>query len=161
MKSSLLYRVASVLLVLFAIGHTLGFRRVDPKWGVDAAIGTLKATRFEVQAHDRTYWDFYAGFGLFVAVFLLFAAAMAWQLGSLHGDTLYAPRANRLDSRAVLRGRDVSELAVILHGADRVLRGDHRLPDRRRLARREAVSSAGRMRAATRQAMIRKGEVGR
>jgi len=28
-----LYRIASVLLLLFAIGHTLGFTKTDPKWG--------------------------------------------------------------------------------------------------------------------------------
>jgi len=39
MMASPLYRVASVLLAVFAIGHTVGFRRVDPKRGVDAAIG--------------------------------------------------------------------------------------------------------------------------
>ena len=92
MKASLLYRVASVLLVLFAIGHTLGFRRVDPKWGVDAAIGTLKATRFNVQGLNRTYWGFYTGFGLFVTVFLLFAAALAWEVGGLPADALFATR---------------------------------------------------------------------
>src|SRR5712691_5983974 len=42
MSPALLYRIASVLLVLFAAGHTLGFRRVDPRWGIDATIGALK-----------------------------------------------------------------------------------------------------------------------
>lgn len=37
---------------------------------------------------ERTYWDFYVGFGLFVTVFLLFAAAMAWQLGSVPAPVL-------------------------------------------------------------------------
>jgi hypothetical protein len=32
-KPSVLYRVASVLLILFTVGHTLGFRQVDPSWG--------------------------------------------------------------------------------------------------------------------------------
>jgi hypothetical protein len=39
MTSSLLYRVSSVLLVLFAVGHTIGFRHVDPKWNADAVAG--------------------------------------------------------------------------------------------------------------------------
>ncbi len=33
MKAPALYRIAAVLLVLFAAGHTVGFRRVDPRWG--------------------------------------------------------------------------------------------------------------------------------
>jgi len=85
---SLLYRVASVLLVLFAIGHQLGFRQIDPRWGVDSALGALKATRFEVQGMTRTYWDFFSGFGFFVTVLLLFAAILAFQLGGLPKETL-------------------------------------------------------------------------
>jgi hypothetical protein len=81
-KLSLLYRITSVLLVLFAVGHTFGFRRVDPGWGVDPFISALKSTHFSVQGMDRTYWDFYTGFGIFVTVFLLFTAILTWQLGS-------------------------------------------------------------------------------
>ena len=47
MKASLLYRIASGLLVLFAIGHTLGFRRTDPRWGADSVVGSMRATRFQ------------------------------------------------------------------------------------------------------------------
>jgi len=83
-----LYRVASGLLLLFAVGHTLGFLRVDPKWGVDSLIGSMQSIHFDVQGSSRTYWDFYVGFGLFVTVFLLFAAALAWQLGGLRAPTL-------------------------------------------------------------------------
>jgi hypothetical protein len=90
MNASLLYRIASVLLALFAVGHTMGFRRVHPRWGVDAAIQSLQATRFEVQGFSRTYWGFYTGFGLFVTVLLLFTAAVAWQLGGLSREVLKA-----------------------------------------------------------------------
>jgi hypothetical protein len=88
MKVSLLYRIASILLILFALGHTLGFRRIDPRWGVDSIIGALRSTHFDVQGLNRTYWDFYTGFGLFVTVLLLFAAVLAWQLGSLPKESL-------------------------------------------------------------------------
>jgi hypothetical protein len=86
MKASLLYRIASGLLVLFAIGHTLGFRQVDPSWRVDSTVGVMKSARFDVQGLSRTYWDFYTGFGLLVTVFLLFAAVLAWQLGGSPKD---------------------------------------------------------------------------
>src|SRR5438046_10015605 len=88
MKASLLYRIASVLLILFAIGHTLGFRRVDPRWKLDSIIVALRSTHFEVQGLNRTYWDFYVGFGLFVTVLLLFTAILTWQLGGLPKDHL-------------------------------------------------------------------------
>ncbi len=92
MSPALLYRIASVLLVLFAAGHTLGFRRVDPRWGLDATIGALKATQFQVQGFTRSYWGFYTGFGLFVTVLLVFTGILAWQLGALPKDTLRSLR---------------------------------------------------------------------
>src|SRR6516225_6181356 len=88
MKASLLYRISCVLLILFALGHTLGFRRVDPRWGVDSIIGALRSTHFDVQGLNRTYWDFYTGFGLFVTVLLVFVAVLSWQLGSLSKESL-------------------------------------------------------------------------
>ena len=88
MSPSLLYRVASVLLVLFGLGHQLGFRRVDPRWGVDSAIGALKATQFQVQGMTRTYWDFFSGFGFFVTVLLFFSAILAFQLAGLSKESL-------------------------------------------------------------------------
>ena len=88
MRVSLLYRVASGLLVLFAIGHTLGFRRTDPSWGADSVVESMRTTRFNVDGLSRTYWDFFTGFGLFVTAFLLFAAILAWELGGLGKDQL-------------------------------------------------------------------------
>lgn len=88
MSPSLLYRIASVLMVLFGLAHQFGFRRVDPSWGVDSAIGALKAAQFQVQGMARTYWDFFSGFGFFVTVLLFFAAILAFQLGGLSKETL-------------------------------------------------------------------------
>jgi len=86
MKALLLYRVASVLLVLFAIGHTLGFRQIDPAWRVGPLIDLMRTIHFDAQGFSRTYWDFFSAFGLFFTVFLLFAAVLAWQLSSLPAE---------------------------------------------------------------------------
>ena len=88
MKARLFYRIASVLLLLFAGGHTIGFRQTDPQWGVDTLIGMMHSIRFDVQGFNRTYWDFFVGFGLFVSVFLVFLAVFTWQLSGLPAETL-------------------------------------------------------------------------
>src|SRR5580693_1393387 len=88
MKASMWYRIASVLLLLFAAGHLLGFRQSDPRWGVDALVGSMRSIHFDVQGFSRTYWDLFVGAGFFVSVFLLFAAVVAWQLSGLSVDTL-------------------------------------------------------------------------
>jgi len=82
------YRIAAVLLLLFAAGHTLGFRQSDPKWGVDALLGSMRSIHFDAQGFTRTYWDFFSAFGLFFSVFLLFAGVLAWLLGGLPAETL-------------------------------------------------------------------------
>jgi len=86
MKASLLYRIASVLLLLFAIGHTLGFRQTNPAWGVGSLIDLMRSIHFDAQGFSRTYWDFFSAFGLFFSVFLLFAAVLAWQLAGLPAE---------------------------------------------------------------------------
>jgi hypothetical protein len=87
-KAPILYRISSVLLLFFAAAHTLGFRKTDPGWGVDSLLGLMRSVRFDAQGFNRTYWDFYVGFGLFVTVFLVFTAVLAWELGGLAPETL-------------------------------------------------------------------------
>jgi hypothetical protein len=88
MRASIFYRVAAVLLLIFAVGHTLGFRQSDPTWGVDALLGSMRSVHFDVQGFSRTYWDLFVAAGLSVGVFYLFAAILAWQLGGLPAETL-------------------------------------------------------------------------
>src|SRR3979411_2926280 len=80
MKASMFYRIAAVLLLLFAVGHTLGFRQSDPQWGVDALLGSMRSIHFDVQGFNRTYWDLFVAAGFSVGVFYLFAAILALQL---------------------------------------------------------------------------------
>ena len=88
MKASMFYRTAAVLLLLFALGHTLGFRQSDPQWGVDTLLGSMRSVHFDVQGFNRTYWDLFQAAGFSVGVFYLFAAILAWQLGGLPAATL-------------------------------------------------------------------------
>ena len=88
MKPSVFYRIAAVLLLLFAVAHTLGFRQSDPEWGLDALLGSMRSIHFVVQGFNRTYWDIFVAAGLCVGVFYLFAAILAWQLARLPAATL-------------------------------------------------------------------------
>lgn len=88
MRASVFYRIAAVLLVLFAVSHTIGFSQPDPQWGVDALLGSMRSLHFDMLGSSRTYWDFFVGAGYCVGVFYLFAAILAWQLGGLPTATL-------------------------------------------------------------------------
>jgi len=88
MKASTFYRIAAVLLLLFAVSHTVGFRQSDPTWGIDALLASMRSIHFDVLGFNRSYWDFFVAAGFSVGVFYLFAAVLAWQLGRLPGATL-------------------------------------------------------------------------
>ena len=92
MKASFLYRIASILLLLFAIGHTVGFRQIDPKWGLDSMIQSMQSIHFNANGSNRTYWDFFVGFGLFVTVLMVLASIILWQLAGLSPETLAGMR---------------------------------------------------------------------
>ena len=87
MSSTRIYRIASVLLVLYAAAHQFGFRQVDPTWNADATVMAMKTT-FQVQGQTRSYWDFFSAFGFFCTALLLFSAILAWQLGTLSAGAL-------------------------------------------------------------------------
>ena len=84
MSATTLYRIASVLLVVFAAGHTVGFLKFVPASAEGRAVhDSMKNVRFQVGRSTFTYGGFYTGFGLFATAYLVFAAFLAWCLGDL------------------------------------------------------------------------------
>jgi hypothetical protein len=92
MKAPILYRIAAVLLLLFAAGHTFGFRQNNPEWAADAVLTLMRSVHFDAQGFTRTYWDFFSAFGYLFAVFLLFSAVLAWLLSRLPAEILASVR---------------------------------------------------------------------
>jgi len=88
MSSSLFYRISAVLLVLFAIGHYLGFRQTKGMTGADSVVSLMKSVHFTVQGSSRDYYDFFLGFGFFVTAFLFFSGLLSWQLGGVSREVL-------------------------------------------------------------------------
>lgn len=83
MTPKLLYRIAAVLLIFFAAGHTYGFLKFKPPSPAALAVRDAMATPFQVAGSTFSYQGFYVGFGLFVTVYLLFSAYLAWHLSWL------------------------------------------------------------------------------
>jgi hypothetical protein len=84
MTATLLYRVAAVIFIVFAAGHTIGFLRFKPPNADGAAVfDAMTNVRLAVGNGKLTYNDFYRGFGLFCTAYLLFAAYLAWHLAGL------------------------------------------------------------------------------
>jgi hypothetical protein len=91
MKATVLYRIASVVFLLFALGHTYGFLSLRaPSAEGRAVFDAMNTVQFEVGGRSYTYGAFYRGFGLSCTVSMIFSAFLAWHLGEL---ARYAPSA--------------------------------------------------------------------
>ena len=82
MKSTWLYRIAAILLILFATAHTFGFLKFIPPTSEGRAVLDGMNTVSLQPGSVYTFGGFYRGFGLFVTAYLLFSAYLAWYLGS-------------------------------------------------------------------------------
>lgn len=84
-RSRVLLRAASVIFVLFTLGHTIGGMLNDTHGGPRQAtlFAAMREYTVTVQATTRSYWDFYRGFGFITSVLLALAAVLSWMLGDL------------------------------------------------------------------------------
>lgn len=87
MNARRFYRIAAVLLVLFAVTHTLGFSQSDSGLSVRLVLASMKSVQFDVLGSRRTYWELFLAAGYTVGALYAFAAVLAWQLGSMSDET--------------------------------------------------------------------------
>jgi hypothetical protein len=83
MRTAPLLRIASVLSLLFAAGHTLGGRDSWSPVGESEVLKAMRTFRFEFSGVSRTYLDFYLGFGFTLSVYMLLQAVLLWQLAAM------------------------------------------------------------------------------
>ena len=84
MAATWLYRVASILFVLFALGHTYGFLSFRPSSAEGRAVyESMNSVHLVVRGQDYTYGGFYRGFGLSATISMVFWAFLCWYLGEL------------------------------------------------------------------------------
>ena len=81
--AKLFYRIAAVLFLLFAAGHTAGFLTFRPKEAdALAVLDGMNNVHFAVGSTTVTWAGFYTGFGLFVSVCMLLSVCVAWRLSN-------------------------------------------------------------------------------
>ncbi len=80
--SRLLLRAAAVFTALFALGHSMGYShpRLDGRPGAVAA--AMKAVHFDAFGAQRSYWDFYDGYGFLIILVAVYLAVVLWLLSS-------------------------------------------------------------------------------
>jgi len=83
-SATLLYRIAAVVFLLFAVGHTVGFLTLRPPTADGRAVyEEMNSVRFVLEGRSYSYGEFYRGFGLSCTVSMLFSAFVSWYLAGL------------------------------------------------------------------------------
>jgi hypothetical protein len=83
LTTTLLLRIASVISLLFTAGHTLGGLKKWSPMGDNEVLRAMTAVRFETMGANRSYLDFFMGFGWSISVAMLLQTAVLWQMASL------------------------------------------------------------------------------
>jgi len=83
MKTRLTLRIASIVMFLFAAGHSLGGKDSWSPAGETDVLRAMRSVRFDAGGVSRTYMDFYMGFGWTLAVFMLLQAVLLWQIAAI------------------------------------------------------------------------------
>ncbi|MEA3062266.1 MAG: hypothetical protein QOJ94_2047 [Sphingomonadales bacterium] len=83
MTTSLTLRIASIISLLFTVGHSVGGLQ---KWSPTEDNAVLKAmtdVHFPAMGVSRSYLDLYLGMGWTISVFMLLQTVVLWQMASL------------------------------------------------------------------------------
>jgi hypothetical protein len=83
MTTTLLLRIASVISLLFAAGHSLGGLKKWSPMGENEVLKAMTAVHFETMGANRSYLDFFMGFGWSLSVAMLLQTVLLWQMASL------------------------------------------------------------------------------
>ncbi len=103
MKSATWFRITSVVILLFAAGHTFGFLTFRPATAEGQAVwAAMNSVHFAAKRGVYSYAGFYFGFGLFVSVFYVFEAWLVWLLA-------------RMAERGVMEARAIAWGLCVLH----------------------------------------------
>ena len=83
MTTTLLLRIASVISLVFAAGHTSGGLQKWSPMGENDVLKAMTAVHFDTMGVNRSYLDFFLGFGWSISVLMVLQAILLWQIASL------------------------------------------------------------------------------
>jgi hypothetical protein len=83
MTATLLLRIASGISLLFAAGHTLGGLKKWSPMGENTVLKAMTDVRFDTMGVNRSYLDFFQGFGWSISVAMVLQAILLWQLATI------------------------------------------------------------------------------
>ncbi|MBS1545455.1 MAG: hypothetical protein JST14_17595 [Bacteroidetes bacterium] len=87
MKSILFTRIAMVIAVIQYAVHTVAFLRARPRHDADEVnlVEMMKSLQWNFGGSERSYWDFYFGYGMVAILMGLLEILLLWFLSGLLG----------------------------------------------------------------------------
>src|SRR5215468_298420 len=92
MSTTLWLRIASVILLLFTVGHSLGGLQRWSPMGDNEVLRQMTTVRFDTMGASRTYLDFFMGFGWSISIVMLLQTVLLWQIAALAATNAAAVR---------------------------------------------------------------------
>ena len=92
MGTTIALRIASILSLLTAAGHTLGGRSSWSPAGENDTLRNMQSFHMDVFGVSRTYYDFFMGFGHSISIYMLLQAVVLWLLAGLAKRDLMSTR---------------------------------------------------------------------
>ena len=83
MKTRLFLRIAAIVSLLLAVGHSIGGMKSWSPMPDNDVFRAMKTVRFDLGSVNRSYLDFYVGLGWSQGILLLLQAVVLWQMASL------------------------------------------------------------------------------
>ena|SRR5205085_1632657 len=83
MTRSLFLRIASVVSLLFTVGHSMGGLQKWSPMGENDVLKAMTNVHFDTMGVSRSYLDFFLGLGWSISVMMLMQTVLLWQLASL------------------------------------------------------------------------------
>jgi hypothetical protein len=83
MTTTRLLRIASVISLIFTLGHSMGGLQQWSPMGENPVLRSMTEVRFDTMGANRSYLDFFMGFGWSLSIVMLMESILLWQLASL------------------------------------------------------------------------------
>ena len=83
MNTTVWLRISASISLLFTAGHFMGGLKNWSPMGDNPVLQSMRTVRFQVMGADRSYLDFFMGFGHSLTVSLLLQSVLLWILGDV------------------------------------------------------------------------------
>ena len=83
MTRTLLLRIASIISLLFTTGHSMGGLKKWSPMGNNEVLRSMTTVHFDAMGVNRSYLDFFMGFGWSITAAMLLQTVLLWQMASL------------------------------------------------------------------------------